>query len=309
MAQAHPQARRGWMSEMPLAPGGAPLADAGWLRTNHSHPDLIVLDARIGPQVPGAEGALYTSGAASFERDGHIPGARFVDLCTEFSDPSARFPFTRPKAETLREVAQRIGINERSALVVYDSLSGAWAARAWWVLRAYGHSNVHVLDGGLAAWQAAGGQLEFGPSAVAARGDFQPVARAGYFVDTPEVLAALEGPTDVPLICASRASEYTGEGSDDVRRGHIPRSYSVPYRELLDVRGRLQLDHVKCEALRLGLDKKVESILYCGGGVNAAGLALGLIAAGYPAVQVYDGSLNEWRADASLPLEIGPEAT
>lgn len=82
---------------------------------------------------------------------------------------------------------------------------------------------------------------------------------------------------------------------------------SVPYRELLDVQGRMQLDRIRQEALRLGLAPDVESILYCGGGVNAAGLALGLLTAGYSAIQVYDGSLNEWRDDPRLPLELGPE--
>jgi len=292
-----------------LLPSSAPLVDAEWLKTHHSHPNLIVLDVRIGPQAHDAYGSPHTSGAAGFERDGHIPGSRFMDLLTELSDPTARFPFTRPKNDALREAAQRVGICERNVLVVYDSLSGAWAARAWWVLRAYGHRNVHVLNGGLIAWRAAGGLLEYGPAAAPARGDFQPVARDGYFVDTHETLTALARPTEVRLICASRSSEFTGEGSDEARRGHIPQSFSVPYRQLLDVQGRLELGRVKSEAMRLGLNKGVESILYCGGGVNAAGLALGLLVAGYSAVQVYDGSLNEWRADPSLPLELGPEST
>lgn len=301
------------MTETTFAPVGH-LVDAEWLKAHYTHPDLIVLDARIGPQVTEARGSPYTSGAASFERDGHIPGARFMDLLTELSDPSARFPFTRPQNTALREAVQRVGIRERSVLVVYDSMSGAWAARAWWVLLAYGHPSVHVLDGGLAAWHAAGGDLEYGSAVVPAPGDFVPEARDGYFVDTPDVLAALERPANVRLICASRLNEFTGDGSNEPRRGHIPGSFSVPYRQLLDEQGRLQLDRVKCEALRLGLkptvgfQPKVESILYCGGGVNAAGLALGLLTAGYSSFQVYDGSLNEWRDDPRLPLELGPDA-
>lgn len=295
------------MTETPFAPVG-PLVEAEWLKAHYAHPDLIVLDARIGPQVAEARGAPYTSGAVSFERDGHIPGARFVDLLTELSDPSARYPFTRPQQRALREAVQRVGIRERSVLVVYDSLSGAWAARAWWVLRAYAHPSVHVLDGGLAAWKAIGGDLEYGAAVAPAPGDFVPEACDGYFVDTPDVLAALERPAEVRLICASRSNEFTGDGSDEPRRGHIPRSFSVPYRQLLDGQGRLQLDRIKHEALRLGLEHTVESILYCGGGVNAAGLALGLSTAGYSSIQVYDGSLNEWRDDPRLPLELGPDA-
>ena len=285
----------------------SPLVDADWLRAHQGHPDLVVLDARVNAQAAHGAGAAYSSGRASFETDGHIPGARFADLCSGFSDPTGHFPFTRPKAGGLRQVVQHLGIHRHSVIVVYDSLSGAWAARAWWVLRAYGHPRVLVLDGGLAAWRAAGGALEFGAAAIPAQGDFVPVALEGFFVDTPAVLEALERRGETRLVCATRRTEFTGEGSDEARRGHIPGSFNSPYRDLLDDTGRMQWDRVHREALRLGLDRKGAVILYCGGGVNAAGVALGLVAAGYPSPRIYDGSLNEWKANPRLPLELGPE--
>jgi thiosulfate/3-mercaptopyruvate sulfurtransferase len=288
-------------------PPNSPLVDAGWLRAHRGHPDLIVLDARVNTQAAHGGGVAYTSGRTSFEIDGHIPGARFADLCAEFSDPAGRFPFTRPKVGELQQVTQHLGIHRHSVIVVYDSLSGAWAARAWWVLRAYGHIRVWVLDGGLAAWRAAGGPLEWGAAAIPARGDFKPVALDGFFVDTPEVLEALEHRGEIRLVCATRHTEFTGEGSNEVRRGHIPGSFNSPYRDLLDDTGRMQWDRVHREALRLGLDREGAAILYCGGGINAAGVALSLVAAGYPSPRIYDGSLNEWKADPRLPLELGPE--
>jgi thiosulfate/3-mercaptopyruvate sulfurtransferase len=289
--------------------GASPLVDAAWLLAHRDDADLVVLDARIGPLEDAGGAVRYGSGRASFERDGHIPGARFVDLGSGFSDPAGAFAFTRPSADGLGRAARDLGVNTRSRVVIYDSLSGAWAARAWWVLRAFGHADVRVLDGGLKAWLAAGGALAFGPAAVPPRGDFIPVAKEGFFVDSAEVLAVVEGRKDARLVCASQRAEFTGEAGTSPRRGHIPGSFSSPYRELLDPAGRLNLERVREEVQRIGLERAPEVVLYCGGGVNAAGLALGLVAAGFDPPVIFDGSLNEWRADPALPLETGPERT
>lgn len=286
----------------------SPLVDAGWLRAHLRDRNVVILDARVGPAASGA-GAQYRSGRAGFETDGHIPGARFADLCEEFSDPTGLFPFTRPKAEDLKKVVQALGIHRHSLVVVYDSLSGAWAARVWWVLRAYGHPQVRVLDGGLHSWTATGSALEVGAADAPVPSDFVPAPRKGFFVDTAEVISALHDPSNHRLVCATRRTEFSGETGGELRRGHIPGSFSSPYRELLDDSGRLRPDVVRREASRMGLDRAGQVILYCGGGVNAAGFALGLAAAGYPAPVIYDGSLNEWKADPRLPLELGPERT
>jgi thiosulfate/3-mercaptopyruvate sulfurtransferase len=283
----------------------SPLVSADWLWAHRERTDLVVLDARVSPVATSGGKLSYRSGRASFEQDGHIPGARFADLCDGFSDPAGAFPFTRPRSDDLRRVVRDLGVHQNNLVVVYDSLSGAWAARVWWVLRAYGHAHVRVLDGGLRAWLAAGGAVEFGAATIAARGDFTPAAKNGFFVDTVEVLAAVEGHGDARLVCATQRAEFTGEETDDPRRGHIPGSFSSPYRDLLDDMGHIQLDRARREALRMGLDRAGAVLLYCGGGINAAGLALGLAAAGYESPVIYDGSLNEWKADPTLPLEIG----
>lgn len=283
------------------------LVDAAWLRAHAEHPDLLILDARIGPAETTAGKTIYASGRKSFEQQGHIPGARFADLTDGFSDPAGDFLFTRPRAAAFAHIAQDIGIHANSLVVAYDSLSGAWAARLWWVLRCFGHAHVRVLDGGLRAWIAAGGDLAFGPEKPPARpGSFVPVEQDGHYVETPRVLQAVQGSHPAHLVCALQHAEFTGANSDHPRRGHIPGSTSLPFRDILNDRGCIDLARVQQHAQRAGLDRAREIILYCGGGINAAGLALALTEAGYTSAKIYDGSLNEWKANPALPLETGP---
>jgi len=284
----------------------SPLVSADWLRANLGRPDLVVLDARVGSADAAGGKLTYHSGRLGFEQDGHIPGARFADLTDGFSDPHGAFLFTKPRAEAFAGVVRNLGINENSLIVAYDSLTNAWAARVWWVLRSFGHRNVRVLDGGLRAWIAAGGELAFGGHAVPAHpGDFVPREQADYYVGTQEVLDVVDGRRTARLVCALRRAEFTGEVSDDPRRGHIPGSHSIPFRDTLDALGRIDVSRVHQEAVQAGLDREPEIILYCGGGINAAGLALALTEAGYGAAKIYDGSMNAWRANPALPLQTG----
>jgi thiosulfate/3-mercaptopyruvate sulfurtransferase len=278
-----------------------PRVSAGWLREHAGDPDVVILDARIHKGADGLGATVYSSGREDFEQAGHIPGAGFADLFGGFSDPAGRFLFSRPPAAQLQAELQRLGVHEHSHVVVYDSLNGVWASRVWWLLLAYGHARVSVLDGGLGRWQAAGGALAFGPATAAPPGDAQAKEIAGRFVDLAEVKTWLDHPGAVQLVCGLRADVYDA--------GHIPGSLSLPYADWLDEHGLLDLERVRHSSAALQIAADTELTLYCGGGVNACGLALGLIAAGHRAEQlhVYDGSLSEWRADPGLPLVRGTQ--
>jgi thiosulfate/3-mercaptopyruvate sulfurtransferase len=277
--------------------------DAGWLR---DHLDgVVVLDATI-TRARGVEGASgYADGRPGFE-EAHVPGARFADLFTAFSEPDAPFLFTRPTADRLQAAARALGIDADSTVVVYDRLGGAWAARVWWVLRSFGFRDVRVLDGGLQAWTVSGGDVEAGPSAPPAReGDFVAEERDGFIVDLDEVSRLAENPDPaVPVVCGVRASQYRGDRGGD-RAGHIPNSQSLPYPELLNDDGTLSRDAVRAASERLGLAGAEKVVLYCGGAINAAGLALALSEIGLTELPLFDGSLNEWRAHPELPLRTG----
>jgi thiosulfate/3-mercaptopyruvate sulfurtransferase len=264
----------------------SPLVSAEWLLAHHG--EVLVLDASIDRRAEG-----YFPGHAVFAA-GHIPGAGFADLFDEFSNPSAPFPFTCPQATQLERAARRAGIGRETDVVVYDSLSGAWAARLWWLLHAFGHEHVRVLDGGLAAWTRAGGKVAKGASPEAAAGNFSARPQPGFFVDADEVQASIGA---LPMLCATRAEEHAA--------GHIPGSHNLPYAALLATDGTLDLA-LAAQAWRgLGLSAQAGAVLYCGGGINAAGLALAFTAIGHRDLAVYDGSLNEWRADPARPLQMG----
>jgi thiosulfate/3-mercaptopyruvate sulfurtransferase len=256
---------------------------------------LVLLDASIHRGEDG-----YGDGRADYE-GGHLPGAQFADLFAQFSDPAVSFAFARPGAEQLQAAAREVGISSGTTVVVYDRLSGAWAARLWWVLRASGIEPVFVLDGGQSAWTAAGFVLTTGPDVGPVRpGDVTGQPREDFFVGLDQVKALSDSPSeDISMVCALRGSEFD--------KGHIPNSTSLPYSDLLAPDGTV--DRVKARQAAEKYSDRTKTVLYCGGAINAAGLALALTEGGLPPerLTIYDGSLSEWKADPGLPLVSGPQ--
>ncbi|MFC0279903.1 sulfurtransferase [Falsigemmobacter intermedius] len=280
------------------------LVEVDWLV---AHKDQVVLlDASVTRIDRGTGLTEFAPGPEGFAK-GHIPGARFADLMQDFSDPSARFSFTAPSVAQLQAAARAVGINDDSHVVIYDSLGGAYAARLWYLLRGHGLRQVSVLNGGLQAWEAAGHPLESGMGTEAAPGTFTARPAEGLFVGADEVMAQVSQGADParPLLCALRPEQYRGEGSSDPRRGHIPTSLNLPYPALLGADGRLDPQALPQKLADLGLSRDIRPVLYCGGGINAAGLALAFHLIGQDDVTIYDDSMSGWRADPALPVEAG----
>lgn len=238
-----------------------------------------------------------------YDNPGHIPGAQFVDLIHELSDPLARFPYTRPDASAFTNALRHLGVCADSQVVVYDRANGIWAARVWWLLKSFGHTRVSVLDGGLKAWSARGLTLQRG-TPRSSRGDFTAVPVHGYFVDRHDVEQVLAGDRQAQLVNVLRRSVFRGEQSKYARPGHIPGSLNLPYIELIDATTNTLLNARELLALlqQLTTDPALEQVLYCGSGITAAGVALALAVVGFDHVTVYDGSLSEWSADPALAM-------
>ncbi|MFG2532179.1 sulfurtransferase [Streptomyces sp. NPDC048516] len=237
---------------------------------------------------------------------GHVPGAVYVDLESELASPpgpGGRHPL--PDLDVFTEAMRAAGVRADRPVVVYDGGQGWAAARAWWLLRWTGHPDVRVLDGGLAAWQAAGGALS----------DDQPAPQEGDFTPVPGGLALLRADDAAALarrgvlLDARAAERYRGEVEPiDKVAGHIPGAVSAPTTENVVEGGTVFRDASELAErfASLGATAKAEVGVYCGSGVSAAHEVLALAVAGVPAA-LYVGSWSEWSADPSRPVATGPQ--
>ena len=237
-------------------------------------------------------------------REGHLPGASFVDLDAELAGPpGARGRHPLPAAERFAAAMRAAGVSGTRQAVVYDAASSTAAARAWWLLRYFGHPNVAVLDGGLAAWTAAGGPLETG-DATAGPGDF--VARPGAMPLLDAEAAAALAARGV-LLDARSPERFRGEHEPiDPVAGRIPGAVNRPATENVDRSGRfVERARLRAAFQQLGVADDVEVGAYCGSGVTAAHEVLALELAGFPAA-LYAGSWSEWITDPTRPVERDP---
>jgi thiosulfate/3-mercaptopyruvate sulfurtransferase len=274
------------------------LVSTKWLGERLGRSDIALVDASVGKRLGNDD--AWLSDRAAFEAR-RIPGARFADLVSGFSDPEGRFAFVRPTATRFASAAGAIGLTNRQHIVVYDNATGIWAARLWWLFKTFGHDKVAVLDGGLKAWLADSGPLERGPRNFRPT-DFAASERPGFFVDQDEVHSIVDGRARGRLVCVLRSEVFAGVEQRYSRPGHIPSSVNFPYVELLGPDNRLLPDSALRNALAPLIGSAERIILYCGGGVTAAGTALVLTLLGARNVSIYDGSLSEWSADPALPM-------
>ncbi|MEW1891889.1 sulfurtransferase [Streptomyces sp. IBSBF 3010] len=234
---------------------------------------------------------------------GHIPGAVFVDLDAELAGPAGtggRHPL--PDPAEFGAVMRRAGVRRDSPVVVHDGGQGWAAARAWWLLRWAGHTDVRVLDGGLAAWT---GELSK-ETPDPAEGDFVPAPGALPLLDADGAAALARSGV---LLDARAAERYRGDVEPiDRVGGHIPGALSAPTGENVDADGRfLSPERLAARFAGLGVEGEAAEVgVYCGSGVSGAQQVLALELAGFRAA-LYAGSWSDWSADASRPVATGPD--
>jgi thiosulfate/3-mercaptopyruvate sulfurtransferase len=247
-------------------------------------------------------------GSEEFEA-GHIPGAQWVDLEHELSAPASgpggRHPL--PSVEVFEQAMRRIGISSDSAVVVCDSANALAASRLWWMLTDAGHTQVRVLNGGVAAWRSAGRPLETGAARPAAPGDF--VAALGHrrLVVADEVAVALARDDPAVVVDVRAPERYSGatEPIDPVA-GHIPGAVNLPSMAHVDGSGRfLPPTDLAARFASVGVDGS--SIVYCGSGITAAHTVLALAHAGVEDAGLYAGSWSDWISDPARPVAGGQE--
>lgn len=236
---------------------------------------------------------------------GHLPGAVWVDLEHELSrdgrPDEGRHPL--PATADLQAAARRWALDDGDLVVVYDDANGLAAARAWWLLRRAG-VDVRVLDGGLAAWRAAGLPLETG-DVVPAPGSATLTEATG---DTLTIDEAAAFPASGVLIDSRAAERFRGEVEPlDPIAGHIPGAVNVPMADLLQDDGRVR-DAAALRAVftSAGGEPGVPVAAYCGSGVTAAHTALVLAELGIDA-SIYPGSWSAWSNTPGRPVAVGEQ--
>ncbi len=273
------------------------LVTTEWLAAALGADGLLVLDATYTSTLPGA--AKQDPRAEYAE--GHIPGARFLDLDT-LVDAADPLPSMLPPRAVFEERMAAIGVTADSRILLYDNSPHHTSCRAWWVLRMFG-VEAAILDGGIAKWKAEGRPLETGtpsprPSSFTAGSAKAKVRNLAQIKTTSE-----------QIVDARSMARFTGEEPDprpDCGSGHIPGSKSLTYSRLFNPdRTWKPLDAIRAEFTGAGIDLDKPLVATCGSGITASVLVFAAHLLGHDAA-LYDGSWSEWGADPSTPKAMGP---
>jgi thiosulfate/3-mercaptopyruvate sulfurtransferase len=259
----------------------------------------LVLDIRWS--LGGAPGNLEFAA-------GHVPGAVYVDLDSDLADPpGARGRHPLPDPQRFAAAMRRAGVALDRRVIVTDGGDGAFAARAWWLLRHHGHDEVRLLDGGFAAWRDSGAEVATGGQAAPYADDGPPTERpftadlARSAVLDADSAAALA--RDGVLLDARAPARYAGEVEPvDTAAGHIPGAINAPTAMALDPAGRfVGRDELIRRYADLDVAPGASVGAYCGSGVTATHTILVLHSIGIEAA-LYPGSWSEWITDPARPI-------
>lgn len=267
-----------------------PFVDWAWVEARRADTELpqpILADVRWTLAGPKHEEYLA----------GHLPGAVFVDVDTDLSDPASPERGRHPLPDPIHFATRmgELGIDGTRPVIAYDDEGGVYAARLVWLLRALGHPAA-VLDGGIAASPEPHTTEVPTPAPVRFRASPWPA----WLIAEADEVADLDDET--VLIDARPAERFHGEDTVDPRPGHIPGARSIPTREHL-VNGALaDLDTLRARFAAIGIERGTPVVSYCGSGVTATHNLLVLEHAGLGVGRLYPGSWSQWSADASRPV-------
>lgn len=261
--------------------------------------DLVVCDATLFP--PGDPRVAPALHAAA-----RIPGARLFDL-NAIADTDSGLPHMVPAVSHFERMVTELGIGNASRVVCYDQLGLFSAARAWWLLRLFGHAQVAVLDGGLPKWRREGRTVESGEPAAPRRATppYRAALCARRLRGIGDMLDNLVTQRELALDArsAERFHARVPEPRAGLRAGHMPGAHNIPHAELLSSEQTLLAPAALRERFaRAGVTPATAVVTSCGSGITAAVLTLGLVVAGLPEGALYDGSWTEWGGRSDTPI-------
>ncbi len=265
-----------------------PVVSTHWLKSNLGSPQLIVLDGSLG-----------------ISSEVQIVGARRFDIDRVFCDHTSELPHMMPTSPEFEQSARRLGLNNNSVIVVYDSQGIYSSPRVRWMLKSMGHDEVAVLDGGLPEWIKEGLPTERVQEWKGPAGNFEVEARAELFCNADFVQTALSK-LDHVVFDARSAGRFYGrepEPRPGLRSGHMPGAKNLPFTSVL-TEGRVKSIREIREILEGKAKADLRLIFSCGSGVTACISALAAELAGYKNISIYDGSWSEWGLPSDRPVSI-----
>jgi thiosulfate/3-mercaptopyruvate sulfurtransferase len=269
----------------------------------YANPQLLVAPPELAHELQGEprRPTLLDLRPAEQFVQGHLPHAVHLDLfgvSLTDTDPAPLKSFLW----IIEHLFATRGVSNDRPVVVYDSDSGIRAARAFWFLELFGHSNVRLLDGGVRAWTASGLALTTESEA--------PVATSWLGERRPEVLATWRdvadrlAKSDVAILDARSDGEYSGTTVRAARGGAIPGAIHIEWTHNLGPDGAFKpASELKAMYEQAGVTPDREVVSYCQGGYRAAHSYLALRLLGYPRLRSYLGSWKEWGDRTDLPIE------
>ncbi len=277
------------------------ISAAGLAAARSAGTPLLVLDCSF-------ELSNHDAGRQAYDA-GHVPGARYVHLehvlSAEKTGTNGRHPL--PGREAFAQAMAALGAQDDTQVVAYDNAGGMYAARLWWMLRWAGHRAVAVLDGGMAAWKAAGQPVSTEEPALPSTGRFTLrtplVSTLGY-----EDVKANIGTRQRLVLDARAPDRFRGENETmDPVGGHIPGARNRLFKDNLDADGRFKpAGQLRSEFDAVTGGRPAAEIVHqCGSGVTACHNLLAMEVAGLPGAALYPGSWSEWSAQPGAPIATG----
>jgi thiosulfate/3-mercaptopyruvate sulfurtransferase len=277
------------------------LVETPWLADHLDDPGVRVVD--VSYFVPGG-----VEPARKQYMEGHIPGAIFFDI-NDVAEPDGPKEHTFPSADVFARKVSDLGIGNDHHVIAYDHLGGTCAAaRVWFMFRAFGHSQVSILNGGRTKWNAEGRAMTQAASSFPPA-TFQVSANPSVR-SKKDMRANIEARTYQVLDARARG-RFEGtepEPRPGLRSGHIPGSRNLPFLQLIDAETKVwkNPDFIRECFVAAGIDLAAPLTTTCGSGVSACALAFGAHLAGKTDVAIYDGSWLDWGNDQDVPVATGP---
>ena len=266
-----------------------------WLEGHLDDPNLIILDATMkkkpnGETIPTPAKKIIKAQEFNFD--------------TEICDKQSKLPHMMCSADAFESYAKNLGINHDSVVIIYDAMGIFSSPRAWWMFKLMGHKQVYILDGGLPAWLKANKETSSNYFKATSKGNFISTFLSELVVDSNQMMAILNNPY-YQIIDARSYARFTAQEDEprkELKRGHIPNSYCLPFAGLLEngfIRDTEQLDTL---FKNIVYSEAKQLVFSCGSGVTACILALSADECGYDNYTIYDGSWSEWGAGEKFPI-------